>query len=1536
MLNPLHITLLYALFAALWIVTSGYALDLLAQDPEFLARLERIKGLIFVAVSSALLYLLLKLQNLGPRAIHAATDVAPLRSGYGQRYRLVILGLILLVMTPLPGLVIVKLQKPHISQQAYQDLQVISRFKASYLQHWLAERRTDGLGLAANALFVELVQAASLSQDAAAMERLRTRLEVLRTLRDYRAVVLFDAHRQPLLAVGEPFWGEGVDHPWQARDHWPGDMQHTDLYRDADGALALDFWVPLRGAGTAADELYGFVLLQTQPEVFFSELLMDWHDASHHAESLLLREEHGALWLLYGTYPDQPQHGPLVLKNPRSVFYQLDVNHPTGQLTGLDHQQTPVLAVYQAIPDTPWYMITKRDQRDIFANLNTLTLWVTLINFFAISALMAGLVLLWFQQQRVHELTVKAQSAQRDRLLKYFFDLPFIGMAITRPQDRRCLNVNQRLCDILGRSREELMTLNWAQLTHPEDLVEEMTHFTQMLGGKADGYQMEKRFLRPDGRVVFALVNVKPILGEAGDVELVMATVEDITERWLAAQELQRQKDLYDTLSQTNQAIVRCTRQEELFPELCRIAVKHGGFCLAWIGVLERAGGEGLLHAADGKIVAAALHVRQTRALAPLQALFSQSPALIDQELAVRALRLNRYVIQRQGVIESAEQPSSTPWLEALRQAHIQEAGAFPIYHQGRAIGAMILYSDQQPFFSGDICRTLEEMAMDISFALDLFTQRTALEKTTEELSGFFDVALDLLCIADLDGHFLKLNTAWEQALGYSCEQLQRGRFLDFVHPEDLPHTHAQIARLAQGECVINFVNRYRCPDGQYRWLEWHSAPSPSGERVYAAARDITEQRAHEQALKAWDHLLGYIIQHDPNAIAVHDKELRYIYVSERYLQDYKVEQTQLIGYRHYEVFPDIPQKWREVHRRALAGEVLRCEEDRFERADGRVEWTRWECRPWFDQHQQIGGIILYTEVITERKQAEMALRQAARVFESTRDGVLITDLDGQMVAVNRAYTEITGYAEHESLGQKPNILKSQRHAPSFYTLLWQCLQTQGHWQGEIWNRRKNGELYPQWLTISTVYNEAQQPTHYVGVFTDISQLKQSEARLEHMAHYDPLTNLPNRVLVQSRLQHAIEQAKREKQQLAVLFIDLDRFKNVNDSLGHPTGDALLVAITQRISARLREADTLARLGGDEFLLLMEGVPHGRDAARVAQLILDLLEKPFLLHEQYEIYVGASIGISLYPDDAHSVTHLIQHADAAMYQAKAQGRNTYRFYTRTLTEAADRRLRLENQLRRAVEHGEFELHYQPIVHANTHHLHALEALLRWHPADAPAPIPPSEFIPLCEENGLILPLGQWVLMHACTQAKQWLATGSAPFRLAVNLSVCQLRVKEMPRQIAHILEHSQLPADCLELELTESAIMEQGSEAINLLHEFKAQGLHIAIDDFGTGYSSLAYLKRFAVDTLKIDRQFIAHLPQDQNDYEIVATIVALARSLRLNVVAEGVETQAQIEALEAIGCNALQGYAFSRPLSAAAIQALLFPANPPCLPPPV
>jgi diguanylate cyclase (GGDEF)-like protein/PAS domain S-box-containing protein len=563
-----------------------------------------------------------------------------------------------------------------------------------------------------------------------------------------------------------------------------------------------------------------------------------------------------------------------------------------------------------------------------------------------------------------------------------------------------------------------------------------------------------------------------------------------------------------------------------------------------------------------------------------------------------------------------------------------------------------------------------------------------------------------------------------------------------------------------------------------------------------------------------------------------------------------------------------------------------------------------------------IGEFARITGLAVQRVRASIALRQAAAVFQSTREGILITDLDSRITSINPAFTQITGYEEADVLGRNPKLLQSGRHDKAYFLSMWASIQQTGHWQGEIWNRRKDGEPYPQLLTISTVRDDRGLPTHYAGVMTDISQLKRSEARLEHLAHYDPLTNLPNRLLLLSRMQHALEQAERQQRQVAVLFIDLDRFKDVNDSLGHPIGDKLLEILAQRMRKRLRENDTLGRLGGDEFLVVLEGLERPEDAAGVAQNLIQELEQPFTLPRGHEVYIGASIGISVYPGDGQDANALIQHADVAMYQAKEQGRNTYRFYTTALTSAANERLDLGSRLRRALVQEEFVLHYQPQFDIQTGTITGCEALLRWH-APEEGMIAPDRFIPLAEETGLIVPLGEWVLKTACVQAKAWQDAGLPPLVMAVNLSGRQLQEREVVRRVATILEETGLPPEFLKLELTESAIMGHAEQAETLLHKFKALNLRLSIDDFGTGYSSLAYLKRFPIDELKIDRGFVRDIPQDLNDVEIAAAIIALARNLNLKVVAEGVETQEQLDFLSRQGCHTYQGYLSGRPVPA-------------------
>ncbi|MBK6854796.1 MAG: EAL domain-containing protein [Burkholderiales bacterium] len=576
------------------------------------------------------------------------------------------------------------------------------------------------------------------------------------------------------------------------------------------------------------------------------------------------------------------------------------------------------------------------------------------------------------------------------------------------------------------------------------------------------------------------------------------------------------------------------------------------------------------------------------------------------------------------------------------------------------------------------------------------------------------------------------------------------------------------------------------------------------------------------------------------------------------------------------------------------------------------------------------------------RVRASEALRQAAAVFENTHDGVVVTDLTPRIVAVNRAYCDITGYSEAELLGQNPGLLKSGRHGSDFYGALWRRLRDEGHWQGELWNRRASGEVYPQWVTLSVVRDDAGQPSHYVGVCTDITQAKQSEVQLERLAHYDALTGLPNRLLAQSRLSHALDQAARQHGMLAVLFIDLDHFKTVNDSLGHPTGDELLAAFAARAQHRLRAGDTLARLGGDEFLLIIEQLARPGDAASVAQALLDTVKEPFTLASGLELYIGASVGVSLYPQDGRDVDSLIQHADSAMYQAKSQGRNTLRFYTEALTVQANERLALEAALRRAVGNDELELYYQPQLgrcgcDANpdtgvccpgdrcapgSAQLFGTEALVRWHHPTLGL-VRPDRFIMLAEDTGLIHLIGDWVLGQACRQARSWAARGW-PLVVAVNLSARQFQQRDLIDRVRKVLADTGLPARQLELEITESALIDQPELAIATLGELRALGVGLAIDDFGTGYSSLAYLKRLPVGRLKIDRSFVVDLARDPHDRAIVQAIVTMAHSLGMATLAEGVETAEQWASLRELGCDGLQGWLCSPALPLQQFEAAL------------
>jgi diguanylate cyclase (GGDEF)-like protein/PAS domain S-box-containing protein len=552
---------------------------------------------------------------------------------------------------------------------------------------------------------------------------------------------------------------------------------------------------------------------------------------------------------------------------------------------------------------------------------------------------------------------------------------------------------------------------------------------------------------------------------------------------------------------------------------------------------------------------------------------------------------------------------------------------------------------------------------------------------------------------------------------------------------------------------------------------------------------------------------------------------------------------------------------------------------------------------------------------ISERKRSELHQQLAAKVFENTREGIIITDPNRTILAVNRAFCEITGYPEDDVLGRSPDFLESSAYRADHYPEMFSALGADGHWQGETMIRRRNGKAFPALLSLSQVHDQKGATTHYVGVFADISGAKEAEARLEYLAYHDSLTELPNRILLLDRLQHAIDKAARSQTMVAVLFMDLDRFKHVNDSLGHAAGDSLLRQITGRIKVICRDDDTLARIGGDEFVLVMEDLKDPADAAYMAERMIQSLEKSFRVGD-HDIAMTISMGISVYPADGNDVNALLRNADAAMYQSKESGRNTFRFYTQELTDKAMERIQIEEQLRRALENGELTLHYQPQMRLADGRLIGAEALVRWQHPEWGA-VSPARFIPVAEESGLIVPIGEWVLRNACAQARSWLEQGFDFSRIAVNIAGPQIQRADFLGMVRKILADSGLPPRLLELEITETFIMGQSRTVVPILESLHEVGVQLAIDDFGIGNSSLAYLKKLPIDRLKLDRTFVSGLPEDEDDAAIARSVISLAHAMQLEVIAEGVETSAQSAFLISEGCDEVQGYLFGKPVPA-------------------
>ncbi|WP_293626808.1 EAL domain-containing protein [Salinisphaera sp.] len=587
------------------------------------------------------------------------------------------------------------------------------------------------------------------------------------------------------------------------------------------------------------------------------------------------------------------------------------------------------------------------------------------------------------------------------------------------------------------------------------------------------------------------------------------------------------------------------------------------------------------------------------------------------------------------------------------------------------------------------------------------------------------------------------------------------------------------------------------------------------------------------------------------------------------------------------------------------------------------------------DESEQVVGLLGFREMLDGNEQfyiedlrqalaqRDQALSQsrfnlelAERVIDASLEGIIITDAQTHIEFVNPAFTHMTGYRPEEVIGRTPALLSSGRHEADFYERMWHSLKSNGYWRGEIWNRRKNGQLYLELLTVTAIRDEAGETTNYAALFSDITHIRENEEQVRRLAYYDALTRLPNRRLLEDRLSLSMRHAHRNRRRLAVIFIDLDHFKQVNDSLGHAIGDELLLQVSQRLGARLREDDTLARLGGDEFIALLPDLDEPSEATHIAGRLIAAISEPFKI-DGHEFRVGGSLGISFYPDDAATIDDLMRNADAAMYRAKQEGRNTYRLFNSKTHVQENHHLAMESALRDTAETGEgLDVHYQPIFDTRTGALRGAEALLRWHHPRF-GHVAPVDFIPVAERSGLILPLGRRLIRKVAGQQQRWLAAGRSVVPVAVNLSAKQFWQNDLPARLAAILSEHELPPGLIDVELTESTLLDESQQATHILQALRELGCGVAIDDFGTGYSSLRYLQDLPVTALKIDRSFVARMQTAHGSRAIVAAVSGLAHELGLKVVAEGVENASQLAELKQYPVHCVQGFHLGMPVSA-------------------
>ncbi len=1133
----------------------------------------------------------------------------------------------------------------------------------------------------------------------------------------------------------------------------------------------------------------------------------------------------------------------------------------------------------------------------------------------------------------------------------------------------RFVDANPNAERLYGCGREELLKHSPSEFypaEQPDGLPLEESisdHKEQALAGEEVAFE---RIVRSrDGRLVpceIRLVRLPSV-----DRKLIRASMIDITERKAAEARIERLTNLYKALSEVNQAIVRMDEESSLFPTVCKMAVDFGGVKMAWIGRMNEANGriEPVVSYGEGveylQEIAISASKDVPEGLGPTGTAFREKRNIVVNDF--RSSELTK------------------PWHEKGARYGWGSSGTFPISRGGNSFAVLTVYHDSRGAFDDETVELLDEMTRDISFALDSFDRQAQMRQVQQALSyserhfrAYFERAMMGMAATSPDKGWIEVNDALCDMLGYSREELVSMTWAQITHEDDLEKNEALFDRILSGEIDEYAMDkRFIRKGGEvvYVHIAIRAVRKADGNLDYTVAvvENITGRRRIEHRERVRNRALEFLAKgrslREIMALVVHgveeenpdmlcsilllDEKGRHLLtgVAPSLPEFYNAAINGVeigpgvgscgtaahVGKRV--VVEDIQSHpyWKNYKALAARAGLASCwSEPVFGSSSGKVLGTfaiyrRTPGVPSEADTALIEGTANLIGIAIERKRIEDDLELASMVYRNTSEAMMVTDEENRIIAINQAFTQITGYGQDEVLGRNPSMLSSGRHDADFYKVLWREIETTGIWQGEIWNRRKNGEIYPEWLTINTIRDDGGAVHRYVALFSDITDKVRTDELIWRQANYDLLTGLPNRRMFYDRLEREVKKAHRGgDSMLALLFIDLDRFKEINDTLGHQTGDILLVEAARRIVSCVRESDTVARLGGDEFTVILSELPNTNHVEKIAQNIIAKLAEPFALGDEMA-YVSASIGITFYPNDALEVEQLLRNADQAMYVAKNTGRNRLSYFTNAMQEKAQSRLRLLNDLRGALAAGQFVIYFQPIVELSSGRINKAEALLRWqHPQRGM--VSPMEFVPLAEETGLIVEIGDWVFREASRWANRWVNICS-DFQVSVNGSPVQFQNEA--GGIAPWLDHLQaldLSGQNVVIEITESLLLNADSGVTDKLIHFRDAGIQVAIDDFGTGYSSLSYLKKFDIDYLKIDQSFIRDLATDASDMALSEAIIVMAHKLGLKVIAEGVETMEQERLLREAGCDYGQGYFFSRPLPSSEFEAILLANN--------